>query len=63
MCYFLLNSKNRRERWAFFHQTYTFVLKFHNITQQFLLLEVQGLVLSPAQGTFATLLILTLLGF
>jgi len=37
-----------------------FFAKLHLIIQLFLLLGMQGLVLSPVQDTFATLLILTL---
>jgi len=43
---------------------YTFVLQFHFITQQFLLMGVQGMLLPSAQGrpTVATLLKLTFKG-
>jgi len=46
-------------------RSYTFVLKFHFISQQFLLVEVQGLVLSPGAWSLATLYVLkhTLLVF
>jgi len=38
------------------HSSLSFVLKLHFITQQFLLVGLHGLVLSPGTGTLATLL-------
>jgi len=44
MCYFLLLFQKSQ---AFCYQTYSFVLKFHLITQQFLLLGIARFGFAP----------------
>jgi len=72
MCYFFINILILKTGMSAIGSVSSFIrlqhllyfwLKLHYIMQQFLLVGVQGLVLSQAQCTLAKLLILTLLIF
>jgi len=68
MCYFLINILKiaiSARRSVIIHQISAFVIllaktSFYSNIQLFLLVGMQGSVLSPSAGTLATLLILTL---